>query len=121
MCVSFSRTAEEISKGAQVAIKEGVLDGVDAVFGTHIGSILGPNLPSGTLSVVPGCTMASFDRFVITVKGCGCHGSTPEKGIDPVSMAANIVLSLQEIIAREISGTKPGSIDYRNYQRRFCI
>ena len=101
------QTAEEISKGAQVAIKEGVLDGVDAVFGTHIGSILGPNLPSGTLSVVPGCTMASFDRFVITVKGCGCHGSTPEKGIDPVSMAANIVLSLQEIIAREISGTKP--------------
>lgn len=101
------QTAEEISKGSQIAIKEGVMDGVDAVFGLHIGSILGPSLPSGTLSVVPGCCMASFDRFAITVRGSGCHGSTPEKGVDPISIACNIVLSLQEITAREIAGTKP--------------
>lgn len=101
------QTAEEISKGSQIAIKEGVMDGVDAVFGIHIGSILGPSLPSGTISVVPGCCMASFDRFVLTVKGNGCHGSTPEKGVDPVTIACNIVLSLQEVIAREIAGTKP--------------
>ena len=101
------QTAEEISKGSQIAIKEGVMYGVDAVFGIHIGSILGPSLPSGTISVVPGCCMASFDRFVLTVKGNGCHGSTPEKGIDPVTIACNVVLSLQEVIAREIAGTKP--------------
>ncbi|MCD8234964.1 MAG: M20 family metallopeptidase [Cloacibacillus porcorum] len=101
------QTAEEISKGAQIAIKEGATEGVDAVFGMHIGSILGGALPSGSLSVVSGCCMASFDRFVINVKGSGCHGSTPEKGIDPVTIAANIVLSLQEIVAREIAGTKP--------------
>ncbi|EHL64470.1 M20 metallopeptidase family protein [Cloacibacillus evryensis] len=101
------QTAEEISKGSQVAIKEGVMEGVDAVFGIHIGSILGGTLPSGTLSVIPGCCMASFDRFAVTVKGNGCHGSTPEKGIDPITIAANIVLSLQEIVAREIAGTKP--------------
>ncbi len=101
------QTAEEISKGSQVAIKEGVMEGVDAVFGIHIGSILGPSFTSGNLSVVPGCCMASFDRFVITVKGNGCHGSTPEKGIDPINIACNIVLSLQEIVAREIAGTKP--------------
>ena len=100
------QTAEEVSKGAQVAIEEGVLDGVDAVFGTHIGSILGPSLPSGDLCVIPGCCMASFDRFVITVKGNGCHGSTPEKGVDPISIACNTVLSLQEVIAREIAATK---------------
>lgn len=101
------QTGEEISKGAQIAIKEGVLEGVDAVFGIHIGSILGPSLPSGSISVVPCCCMASFDRFVLNIKGNGCHGSTPEKGVDPVTIASNIVLSLQEIIAREISGTKP--------------
>lgn len=101
------QTAEEISKGSQIAIKEGVMDGVDAVFGIHIGSILGASLPSGTISVVPGCCMASFDRFVLTVKGNGCHGSTPEKGVDPVTIACNVVLSLQEVIAREIAGTKP--------------
>ena len=100
------QTGEEISRGAKVAIKEGVMDGVDAVFGTHIGSILDPNIPAGTFIVVPGCAMASFDRFVLTVKGTGCHGSTPEKGVDPITIASNIVLSLQEVIAREIAAPK---------------
>ncbi|MEG1825042.1 MAG: amidohydrolase [Cloacibacillus sp.] len=101
------QTAEEISKGAQVAISEGAMDGVDAVFGLHIGSILGTEIPSGTLVVVPGCVMASFDRFVITAKGCGCHGSVPEKGVDPINIASHIVIGLQEIIAREIAGATP--------------
>lgn len=100
------QTGEEISKGAKVAIQEGVLDGVDAVFGTHIGSILSPDIPAGTFIVIPGCCMASFDRFILKVRGVGCHGSTPEKGVDPITIASNIVLSLQEVIAREIAAPK---------------
>jgi amidohydrolase len=101
------QTGEEISKGAKIAIKEGVMDGVDAVFGMHIGSIISPDLPAGTLIVVPGCCMASFDRFVLKVKGMGCHGSTPEKGVDPITIASHIVISLQEVIAREIAAPRP--------------
>ncbi|RRD63373.1 amidohydrolase [Fretibacterium sp. OH1220_COT-178] len=100
------QTGEEISKGARIAIQEGVMDGVDAVFGIHIGSILGPDVPAGTLIAVPGCCMASFDRFILKVHGIGCHGSTPEKGVDPITIASNIVLSLQEVIAREIAAPK---------------
>ena len=51
--------------------------------------------------------MASFDKFVIKVKGNGCHGSTPEKGVDPINIASHIVINLQEIIAREIPAVKP--------------
>ena len=101
------QTGEEISKGAKIAIKEGVMDGVDAVFGLHIGSIISPDLPPGTLVVTPGCCMASFDRFVLKVKGMGCHGSTPEKGVDPITIASHIVISLQEVIAREIAAPRP--------------
>lgn len=100
------QTGEEICKGARIAIQEGVMDGVDAVFGIHIGSILGPDVPAGTLIAVPGCCMASFDRFILKVHGIGCHGSTPEKGVDPITIASNIVLSLQEVIAREIAAPK---------------
>lgn len=100
------QTGEEISKGSKIAIKEGVTEGVDAVFGTHIGSILNPDIPSGTLVVTPGCCMASFDRFIINVKGIGCHGSTPEKGVDPINIASHIVISLQEVIAREIAAPR---------------
>ena len=51
--------------------------------------------------------MASFDRFVITVKGTGCHGSTPEKGIDPVNIATHIVIALQAVNAREFNANVP--------------
>lgn len=102
------QSSEEQLKGASVAIEEGALENVDAVFGTHIGSILDPNIPSGKLIVVPGCCMASADRFVLNIKGGGCHGSSPEKGVDPVTIASNIVLALQTVIAREISALHSG-------------
>ncbi len=97
------QTSEESGNGAQNAIAEGILDRVDGVFGCHIGSILGPTIPSGTIVATEGCCMAAADRFVITVRGKGCHGSTPEKGIDPVSVAAHIVIALQELISREVA------------------
>ena len=97
------QTAEEISKGAPVMLKNNALKGVNAVFGTHIGTILDRTIPAGTFIVCPGAVMASFDRFVITVKGKGCHGSTPEKGVDPINIAAHVVLGLEGIIAREFN------------------
>ena len=100
------QTGEELSKGAQIMIADGALDGVDAIFGQHIGSLINKEIPAGKVIINPGCCMASFDRFVIKVNGTGCHGSTPEKGIDPVNIASHIVIALQEIIAREVSATK---------------
>ncbi len=101
------QTAEEISRGAEVSVKNGAVEGVDAVFGTHIGTIFSADLPAGTMLIPGGSFMASFDKFVITVKGTGCHGSTPEKGIDPVNIASHIVLALQAINAREFNACVP--------------
>lgn len=99
------QTGEETGTGAQLLIKDNVLSNpeVDAIFGLHIGSLASTEIPSGVIVSVPGPIMASFDEFNLTVKGRGCHGSTPEKGIDPIVIAANIVLALENIIAREIS------------------
>lgn len=101
------QTDEESSRGAERIVSEGHLNGVDAIFGTHIGTILSKDIPSGTVICTPGCCMASFDKFVIKVKGNGCHGSTPEKGVDPINIASHIVINLQEVVAREISAVKP--------------
>lgn len=101
------QTAEELSRGAEVMVANGGVDGVDAVFGTHIGTIIDKTIPSGTVVVTPGCCMASFDKFIVKVKGVGCHGSTPEKGVDPVNIAAHIILALQAINSREFSATCP--------------
>ncbi|HIU87896.1 MAG TPA: amidohydrolase [Candidatus Avilachnospira avistercoris] len=103
----FFQTNEEGSRGAERMVKEGCMEGVDAVFGTHIGCIVSKDIPSGTVIVSPGCCMASFDKFIIRIKGLGCHGSTPEKGVDPINIAAHIIINLQEVVAREIAAVKP--------------
>ena len=69
--------AEELAKGAPVLIDQGAMDNADSVFGIHIGTIISKEIPSGTVICTPGCCMASFDKFVIKVKGNGCHGSSP--------------------------------------------
>ena len=114
------QTAEEESRGAERSIKEGCMEGVDAVFGTHIGTILSKDIPSGTVVAAPGCCMASFDKFVIKVKGTGCHGSTPEKGVDPINIAAHIIINLQEILAREIPAVKPTVLTICHVQAGFA-
>ena len=101
------QTGEEISKGAPIIISNGGMKGVDAVFGTHIGSLIDKTIPAGKFIICSGPVMASFDRFIIKVKGVGCHGSTPEKGIDPINVAAHIVIGLQAINAREFNACVP--------------
>ena len=114
------QTDEEGSRGAQRLCAEGAMDGVDAVFGTHIGTIISKDIKAGTVISVPGCCMASFDKFVIKVKGIGCHGSTPEKGVDPVNIAAHIIINLQEIIAREIPAVKPSVLTIGHVKAGFA-
>lgn len=99
------QAAEENSRGSEKAIQNGCLDGVDAIFGLHIGNLLGKEIPSGTLVFPRARCMASFDKFILKVKGQSCHGSTPEKGVDPINIAAHLILALQTIQTREISGT----------------
>lgn len=105
--VLIFQTAEETAKGAKNVIANGWLDGADAAFGMHIGTIISNTAPAGTIFAVPGCCMASFDRFTIRVTGAGCHGSTPEKGTDPINAAAHIITALQAINSREFNACAP--------------
>ena len=104
------QSAEEIAGGAKIMIRNRAIAGADAVFGIHIGTLAGKEIPAGTFVICPGPVMASFDRFAITVLGKGCHGSTPENGIDPINIAAHIILGLEGITSREISGYTPAVI-----------
>ena len=101
------QTEEENAAGAVRTIAEGGLKDVDAIFGTHIGCIISSAIPSGTVIAAPGPVMASMDKFTVRVHGEGCHGSTPEKGVDSINIAAHIVTGLQEILARELAAVKP--------------
>jgi amidohydrolase len=92
---------EEGFAGAKAMQKAGVLENppVDAGLALHIAS----GTPSGTIVSGKGVFMAGCTFFRIRVTGTGCHGAMPDTGVDPVNIAAHIHLSLQELIAREIS------------------
>lgn len=84
--------------GAELMVKEGVMEGVDAVFGLHINS----KTEAGHLTYKPGGIMASATRYMITVKGKQVHGAYPWDGTDPVVTAAQIINGLQTIVSRKL-------------------
>ncbi|XP_020174048.1 IAA-amino acid hydrolase ILR1-like 9 [Aegilops tauschii subsp. strangulata] len=90
--------AEEGSGGAYYILEEGVLDDASAIFGLHVD----PALPVGVVSSRPGPFAATSGRFLATVTGKGGHAAGPHDAIDPIVAASSAVLSIQQIVSREI-------------------
>ena len=94
--------AEEVGSGAKAMVADGLYDRVgtpDVVLGQHVGP-----LPAGMIGLHPGPAFATSDSLTITLHGRGGHGSRPESCVDPVVMAASLVMRLQGIVAREVAG-----------------
>lgn len=85
--------------GARLMIEQGVLStpAPEAIFGLHVG----PGV-SGSLSVSRQRTTAAADTFVATVTGEQTHGAFPWAGIDPIPLAAQIILGWQTIPSRQV-------------------
>jgi amidohydrolase len=94
--------------GAMLMVKEGALENpkVDAVFGLHVTS----RYPVGEIAYRPGSMMAAVDSFKIVVHGKQTHGAYPWLGVDPIVVAAQIVLGLQTIPSRQVDSSLAPSI-----------
>ena len=93
--------AEETAQGAQAMIDDGLFKRFsrpDVVLGQHV--MVGP---AGTIGGRTGVITSAADSLQIRLFGRGAHGSMPQASIDPVVMAAAIVLRLQTIVSREIA------------------
>lgn len=91
--------AEEIGHGAEAVLASGALSNVAAIFGLHSA----PDLEVGSFGTNVGSLTAAVDRFEIEIEGIGTHASSPEKGIDPIIVAAHIITALQTIVSRSVS------------------
>jgi hippurate hydrolase len=91
--------AEEIGRGAQRMIAEGLLERFpfDEIYGYHNW----PGLPVGTFAIRPGPMLASVDTFEIRLKGKGGHAAMPHATHDVIPAAAQLVLALQTLVSRE--------------------
>jgi amidohydrolase len=90
--------AEEGGGGANVMIQDGLFEQcpMEAVYGMHNW----PGLAAGQFAVSPGPVMASYNTFKIVIRGKGCHAALPHMGIDPVPIAAQLIMGFQTILTR---------------------
>jgi len=95
--------AEETAAGSQAMLDDGLAAGIprpDVALAQHV-------MPTeaGTIGTTPGPVLSAGDSVRIIVHGRGAHGSMPHKSVDPVVLAASLVLRLQTVVSRE---TRPG-------------
>lgn len=95
----FQPAEETPPGGAKVMIEDGVLAGVDYVFGAHLDS----QTPIGKIAVGEGYRMAAVDKFAIQIQGKGGHGARPHEAIDSIVIGSDIVSSLQKIVSRGVN------------------
>lgn len=99
----FQPGEEKEPGGASLLVKEGVFR--NPVPGGILGLHVTPELPTGKLGFRSGPFMAAADELYITVKGRGGHAGSPHLCIDPVPIAAQLILALQNVASRR---NKPG-------------
>ena len=94
----FQPAEEKLPGGASILIKEGVLKNPvpHHILGQHVM----PLIEVGKVGFRNGKYMASTDELYFTVKGKGGHGAMPHLNIDPVLIAAQIIIALQQVVSR---------------------
>lgn len=102
--IALFQPAEENAAGAQAMVDDGLVTQVprpDVALSQHVMAT-----EAGTIGTTAGPVLSAGDSLKITVFGRGAHGSMPHNSVDPVVLAASIVLRLQTIVSREV---QPGT------------
>jgi len=92
--------------GAELMVKEGVMNDVDAIFGLHIWA----QVEAGKIGYRSGPTMAAVDILGIDVHGTQAHGASPWSGVDPIVTSSQIITGLQTILSRNVNITQNPAI-----------
>ncbi|MGE0482051.1 MAG: M20 family metallopeptidase [Phycisphaerae bacterium] len=95
----FQPHEEKYPGGAPNMIAGGALRDVESIFGLHIIS----QLPAGVVAARGGPFMAAVNGLEIVVRGQGGHAAMPENTVDPVLVAAQIIVALQSVVSRSIA------------------
>jgi hippurate hydrolase len=102
--VALFQPAEETGDGARGMVDDGlagIVPGVDVALAQHV-----MPLPAGWVGTRAGPVLSAADSMRVTVHGRGAHGSMPHAAVDPVVLAAMIVVRLQTVVAREVPATE---------------
>ncbi|MCG2462187.1 amidohydrolase [Flavobacteriaceae bacterium F89] len=106
----FQPAEEVMPGGASLVIKENAYRSLGEL--THIGQHVQPDLPVGKVGFRSGKFMASMDELFLKVIGKGGHAAMPENTIDPVLMAAHIIVAAQQLVSRVSSPKTPSVLSF---------
>ncbi|MBD2871474.1 amidohydrolase [Paenibacillus arenilitoris] len=107
------QAAEEVTPGGALPmIKDGALDGADAVYGVHLWT----PLAYGLVSSKPGPFMAAADEFVIDITGRGGHGGLPHQAVDAILVGSSLVQAAQSIVSRSVNPLHPAVVTIGAFQ-----
>ena len=106
----FQPGEERTPGGASLMIKEGVLQNPapSGILGQHVM----PLLEAGKIGFREGMYMASADELYVRVIGKGGHGAMPEHNIDPVLIAAHLIVALQQVVSRMANPKIPSVLSF---------
>jgi amidohydrolase len=107
--ICIAQPAEEVGGGAKSMLKEGLFTKFpkpDYALALHCDA----GRPHGTVAYTDGMALANVDSVDIIVRGKGGHGSAPHTTVDPIVLAARIVLDLQTIVSRETNPLDPAVV-----------
>lgn len=107
--VFIGQPAEEVGAGARMMLEDGLFKRFprpDYCLALHCDA----RIPHGHINYTEGLALANVDSVDIVVRGKGGHGAQPHTTVDPVVIAARIVLDLQTLVSREISPTDPAVV-----------
>ncbi|MCC0176978.1 amidohydrolase [Waterburya agarophytonicola K14] len=88
--------AEEIAQGAKWMVKDGAMEGVDAIYGVHVF----PSIPARRVGIRYGALTSAADELEIVIQGESGHGARPHQAIDAIWIAAQVITTLQQAISR---------------------
>jgi amidohydrolase len=108
----FQPGEEKNPGGASYMIRDGALKSPQpsGILGQHVF----PFLPVGKVGFREGMYMASADEIYLKVIGKGGHGASPDLAIDPIVIAAHIIIALQQIISRNANPRQPTVLTFGN-------
>ena len=106
----FQPGEEMLPGGATLLIKEGVLEGPspDCILGQHVE----PLMPVGKVGLKPGIFMASADEIYVTIDGKGGHGAKPHLCIDPILIASQMIVQMQQVVSRRADPLMPSVLTF---------
>ena len=107
--IAVAQPAEERSGGSEQMIKDGLYTRFpkpDYALAYHVAS----DMPAGTIGYREGPIFAGVTSLDVKIFGIGGHGAMPHKTVDPIVLAARIILDYQTIVSREINPVSPAVI-----------